>query len=50
MLGNTGIKYDSFKHNTYDDAKKTYCEMLLGLVVLIEVDTGSVILLHGVAG
>lgn len=28
----------------------THCEMLLGFVVLVEVDAGSVVVLHGVAG
>lgn len=32
------------------NVNSTYCEMLLGYVVLVEVDTGSVVLLHGIAG
>lgn len=45
MAGSVEIKYieNSLKN-------KSYCEMLRGLVVLVEVDTGSVVLLHGVAG
>lgn len=32
------------------DFPSAYCEVLLGFVVLIEVNAGSVVLLHGVAG
>ena len=37
-------------HHQCTVSNSTYCEMLLGFVVLIEVDAGSAVLLHGITG
>lgn len=34
----------------YNLSNGTYCEMLLGFVVLIEVDAGSAVLVHDITG
>lgn len=37
-------------HHQHTESNSTYCEMLLGFVVLIEVDAGPAVLFHGITG